>query len=230
MDELSPTRAREAPDQSATIYQLIRDDILRGRLPTNSRLKASALAASYGTSTNPVREALQQLRGEGFVVITPNRGARVRSIDDQFVRDIYEMEMLIEPYLTGWYVDLATDEDIARLEALQQRIEETGFDDTVRYSELDTRFHRIFYDKHYNRHAVDLWWKHRDILSAMSRDIPFARWRGEAIIREHRELIACVKRHDAAGAANVVAMHVRGSGQHLTEQMRVVRRNGGVDT
>jgi DNA-binding GntR family transcriptional regulator len=228
MDELSPARETAATaDQSATVYQLIRDDILHGRLPANSRLKASALAQAYGTSTNPVREALQQLRGEGFVVITPNRGARVMPIDDQFVRDIYEMEMLIEPYLTRWYVDIATDDDIALLEDIQAQIEALNFADSTAFSELDTRFHRTFYQKHYNRHAVDVWWKHRDILSALSRGIPVARWRGEAIIREHRELIACVKRHDATGAAEIVAAHVRGSGQHLIEQMRATRRIPG---
>ncbi len=61
-----------------------------------------------GTTTNPVREALQQLRGEGFVVMMPNRGARVRAIDETFVRDIFEIEVLIEPALTRWFVGLAT--------------------------------------------------------------------------------------------------------------------------
>jgi DNA-binding GntR family transcriptional regulator len=49
-----------------TIYQKIRDDIVSGRLEPLSRLKVSELAATYGTSTNPVREALQVLRGEGL--------------------------------------------------------------------------------------------------------------------------------------------------------------------
>ena len=81
-----------------------------------------------------MREALQQLRGEGFVLFSPNRGARVRPIDDDFVRDIYEVTALLEPYMTRWFVDYATDEDIARLEAIQAEIEATGFDDPDAYS------------------------------------------------------------------------------------------------
>ena len=56
----------------------------------------------------PGREALQLLRGEGFVIFTPNRGARVRPIDQDFVRDIYEIGVLIEPALTRWFVGMAT--------------------------------------------------------------------------------------------------------------------------
>ena len=43
------------------------------------------LAAQYGVSTAPIREALQQFQGEGLVVKEPNRGARVRPIDEQLI-------------------------------------------------------------------------------------------------------------------------------------------------
>jgi len=79
----------ELPDPPApdSLYARIRQDILSGMLAANERLKVSSLAGRYQTSTNPVREALQQLRGEGLVVIEPNRGASVRRIDAGFVRD-----------------------------------------------------------------------------------------------------------------------------------------------
>src|SRR3712207_6602251 len=79
-------------DSGSSIYERLRDDIIHGRVKANERLKVAELATRMGTSTNPVREALQQLRGEGFVIMTPNRGARVRPIDEDFVRDIAEIE------------------------------------------------------------------------------------------------------------------------------------------
>ena len=57
-----------ASSEGASLYELIREDIIEGRLAANERLVAADLAERYGTSTNPVREALQLLRGEGFVV------------------------------------------------------------------------------------------------------------------------------------------------------------------
>jgi DNA-binding GntR family transcriptional regulator len=206
--------------QSGAIYKLIRDDIIQGRLAANSRLKISALAEFYGTSTNPIREALQQLRGEGFVLIEPNRGARVRPIDDDFIRDVYEIESLIEPYLAKSFVELATSNDIIKLEELHEEIAELNFLDPVIFTELDTRFHSIFYRKHYNHHAVELWRVHREILSAFSRHVPIAKWRREAIVSEHAKLVESVKRHDVEGAADIVSLHVRGAGKHLIEQLR----------
>lgn len=137
---------------AGVVYSQLRGDILAGRLAADERLKIADLAERYSVSANPVREALQQLRGEGFVVTEPNRGARVRRIDEDFFRDINEVEMLIEPHLTRYFVGIATDADIAELEAIQAEIEALNFSDMAAHGELDTRFHRLMYDHNYNRH------------------------------------------------------------------------------
>lgn len=215
--------ADEAAFGSSSVYEQLRDDIARGRLPAGSRLKTAELARRYGTSTNPVREALQQLRGEGFVVISHNRGARVRPMDEDFVRDTYEITAMLEPYMTRWFVMQATPADVARMKELQAEIERGGFDDTERYSVLDAAFHRVVYDRHYNRHAVELWWNHREILRAISRPHPFSLARRHALVVEHRELIAAIEAQDPDEAAAVIERHVRGSGRHIIERLRTER-------
>lgn len=225
----APDSSPQANDADApargtqTVYEAIRRDIVEGELAGGSRLNVNALAKRYGISTNPVREALQQLRGEGFVIFTPNRGARVRPIDDDFVRDIYEVTTLLEPYMTRWFVDYVTDEDVARLEQTCAEIEAAGFDDPELYGRLDERFHRIVYENHYNRRAFDLWWRHREVLRAIGRRFPFSRARRQAILVEHREWVEAIKRHDAETAGRVIARHVEGSGRHLIEHMRAAR-------
>src|SRR3954464_15579139 len=130
-------------DSTALLYKVIREDIVSGRLKANQRLVVADLAKRHGISTTPVREVLQLLRGEGFVVFTRNRGARVRPIDRDFIRDIYEIGVLIEPALTRWFVNMATAEDIAELERIQGLIEENSFANPFRHSELDTAFHTV---------------------------------------------------------------------------------------
>ena len=117
----------------------------------------------------------------------------MRPIDQDFVRDIYEIGVLIEPALTRWFVGMATEEDIAELERLQDLIEENDFADPLRHSELDTAFHTVMYRRHYNRHAAVLWWKHREVLRAVSRRFNFTLARRAAVLREHRELIHLTK-------------------------------------
>jgi DNA-binding GntR family transcriptional regulator len=211
-----------ASSEGASVYQLIREDIIEGRLKPNERLVAADLARRHGTSTNPVREALQLLRGEGFVTFAQNRGARVRPIDQDFVRDIYEIGVLIEPALTRWFVSMATASDIAELERIQTLMEENDFADPNRHSELDTAFHTVMYQRHYNRHAAELWWKHREVLRAVSRRFNFTLARRAAVMREHRELIQLVKAQEPDKAAELIARHVEGSGRHILEQMRAL--------
>jgi len=221
---IAPPAGLEEIDVSSqgalSLYEVIRDDIISGRLKPTERLVVADLAEQLGTSTNPVREALQLLRGEGFVIFSPKRGARVRPIDQDFVRNIYEISALIEPALPRWFVGMATDRDIAELERIQRLIEENNFVDPVLHSGLDVQFHTVVYQRHYNRHAAEIWWKHRQVLRAVNQRFNYTLARRTQVIREHREMIEYVKAGDADKAADVVGRHVEGSGRHLLEQMR----------
>jgi DNA-binding GntR family transcriptional regulator len=217
--KISPPAGMEEIDVSSqravSLYETIREDILSGRLQPNADL-----AERLGTSTNPIREALQMLRGEGFVMFSPNRGARVRPIDHDFVRNIYEISALIEPALTHWFVGMATDADIAELERIQRVIEENNFVDAVLHSGLDVQFHTVVYQRHYNRHAAEIWWKHRQVLRSVTQRLPYTLARRSQVLREHRELIEFVKAGEADKAADCIRRHVEGSGRHILEQMR----------
>ena len=214
--QIPVTEPGTAPD---SVYLRLRQDVLSGRLTANERLKVSTLATRYQTSTNPVREALQQLRGEGLVVISPNRGARVREVNAAFVRDVYEIETLIEPYLTRWFVGVCTDTDLAALEAIQADIRRLNFTDLARHSELDTQFHRTMYAQHYNRHAVDLWWSHRELLRAINTGHQISLRRQREVLDEHQALIDALRAHDEDRAARIITQHVQGSGKHIIDRL-----------
>ncbi|WP_051489654.1 GntR family transcriptional regulator [Roseivivax halodurans] len=213
---------RENSDH-ATVYSRLRDAIIAGRFQPDERLKVSQLAKDLGTSTNPIREALQQLRGEGFVNMLPNRGARVRRMDETFVRDIYEIEVLLEPSMTAWFVGIAGPQDLTRLETIQAEIEALNFADPEEHARLDQMFHRTIYDRHYNRHAFDLWWRYREILSAVSRQYPMSLRRQKQILTEHRQIIDRIRDQDEAGAAEAMRHHIAGAGRHIVEQMTLSR-------
>ena len=62
---------------SASVVQALRTEIIDGKFAVGDRLKEDVLAARFGVSRVPVREALQQLESEGFVVIEKFKGASV---------------------------------------------------------------------------------------------------------------------------------------------------------
>ena len=106
-------------------------------------------------------------------------------------------------------------------------IEANNFVDPVLHSGLDVQFHTLIYQRHYNRHAAELWWKHREVLRAVSQRFSFTLARRSQVIREHRELIALIKAGEADKAAELVARHVEGSGRHILEQMRAYSAREG---
>ncbi|TCS62768.1 GntR family transcriptional regulator [Primorskyibacter sedentarius] len=212
---------KDAEVSSTSIYDAIRHDILSGALEANARLKISALATHHNTSTNPVREALQQLRGEGLVLFTPNQGARVRPIDMDFVRDVAEVGYQLEPYLLKLFVETASAEDIAELERIQAEIEALNFADKARHTDLNHAFHETMYERHYNRVAFGVWKQHREILGSISTRIPIAIGRQEAIIREHRALIDAIKAQDVDRAVKVLDQHIGDAGRHVVDQLRI---------
>lgn len=206
---------------SSLIYERIRHDILSGALDANERLKVSELARRHETSTNPVREALQQLRGEGLVLITPNQGARVRPIDMEFVRDVAEVGLLLGPYFLKLFVETASADDVSELERIEEEIETLNFMDKSRHTELDNAFHETMYERHYNRVAFGVWKQHREIMGSISTRVPIAMGRQEAIISEHRALLVAIRAQDVEQASKVLTKHIDDAGRHLVDQLRI---------
>lgn len=75
----------------------IRDDIVSGALAPGSRLIEEILAARYGVSRVPVREALRTLQSEGFVTTRHHAGACVAEPTAQEAADLLDVRALLEP-------------------------------------------------------------------------------------------------------------------------------------
>lgn len=223
MVQLAKTKTSASSSEKRSLHMLIREDIIEGELAAGSRLVVAELAKRYKSSSNPIREALHQLQGEGFVVISPNRGARVRSLDEEFVRNVYHIRACIEQYLIRWFVANATDEEIKTMEDIQRRIEGLphNFDE---YRELNEAFHEVAYKRHFNQEALELEFKQREVLFMLNRRFPVSRARWQAILKEHSSLIDAIKRNDPDAAAAVTEAHVLGACDHLIEHMRAARR------
>lgn len=65
----------------------IQSRVLSGAIPTGARLRQESLAAEFGVSRTPVREALRKLQASGLVEVLPRRGALVRGPSAREVRE-----------------------------------------------------------------------------------------------------------------------------------------------
>jgi DNA-binding GntR family transcriptional regulator len=74
----------------------LREEILTGHLPPGTRLRTEEVAARYGVSHTPIREALQRLAGESLVSIGPGTGAVIAPISLEELRDVHRLRVLLE--------------------------------------------------------------------------------------------------------------------------------------
>src|SRR2546428_351930 len=86
-----------------------RRGVSTGRFPLGPRLRQEALAAEFGVSRTPIREALRKLQAEGLIVFEPRRGALVRGPAPREIREAYrvraELEGLAAELAAGWIAD-----------------------------------------------------------------------------------------------------------------------------
>jgi len=83
---------------SESIYKLLKEQILTNRLLPSDPLPIESLAEKLGVSATPVREALAKLGTDGLVDQIPHKTARVATITEEEVTNVYEARKLVEPY------------------------------------------------------------------------------------------------------------------------------------
>ena len=89
--------AAAVPSRTVVVLDAIKHAILTGRLRPGQALIETDLAGLLGVSKTPVREALKTLAGAGLVTMSPYKGATVRTVDDDLVRSVYDLRLLLEP-------------------------------------------------------------------------------------------------------------------------------------
>lgn len=208
--------------ETQPLYDALLDEISYGRLVAGQRLKVSQLAKQFGVSASPVREALRQLQGEGIVEIHPNRGATIKRADASTIQNTFEVLQLLEPYFVSWFAENAPAKDVDRLVALQEEIRKAATGDLVKFRKLDSKFHGLICEKHYNYVAADTWKRLRIALIAHAAPLPISPMRIKLILAEHDALIESFRENDVVKADKVIRQHVDGSFVQMSQQMRAL--------
>src|ERR1019366_1928553 len=108
---------------SARIADEIRSAVLSGEMRPGMRIRQELLAAKFGASRIPVREALKQLENEGLVVLAPNRGAWIADVNSEESIEVYKIREAVEPLAIGESVPNLTDEDVETLDRIVRELE-----------------------------------------------------------------------------------------------------------
>ncbi|PWE06936.1 GntR family transcriptional regulator [Streptomyces sp. BSE7F] len=192
------------PSRTQYVLEEIKRRILTGRLTPGQALVETDLAAQFGVSKTPVREALKTLAGTGLVVMSQYKGVTVRMVDADMAREVYDVRLLLEPEALKRAVRRGASLDDAR-EALTRADEAT---DTAERSLANREFHRALYLPCGNPLLGRMLDEVRDQAALVSA-VAWAAdpsWEREA--DEHRVILDLALAGDADGAARALHAHI----------------------
>ncbi|WP_374985244.1 GntR family transcriptional regulator [Streptomyces fradiae] len=191
------------------VAHALRAALISGELQPGRVYSAPALAADFGVSATPVREAMLDLAREGLVEPVRNKGFRVTEVSERDLDQYAELRALIEVPTVGAVARSATRE---QLEALRPVAEEivacAGAHDLIGYLDADRRFHLALLALHGNDRLVETVGELRKRSRLYGLTALDERGLLVASAREHLELLDLMIAGDAAAAQECMARHL----------------------
>lgn len=185
------------------------DEIVSGALEPGTPLDEQELAARFGVSRTPVREAIRQLSASGLVSVRPHRGAVVALPTPAQLDDMFEAMAELEALCAGMAARNMTVAERRALEALHQELRILVRDgDPLRYHEKNEAFHSAIYAGSHNGYLAEI------TLMTRARVAPFRRAQFRATGRlggsyqEHDLIVQAILRGDQAMAAEGMRAHI----------------------
>lgn len=197
------------PRQTAhqAVLAALREAILTGALSGGTRLVQADVAAHFGVSNTPVREALRQLATEGLVRFDSYRGAVVATPSADEVVEVYELLLLLEPVIVRKAAERITPEQIAELRELHERMQAT--DEISEWVPLNRAFHATIHDA---ASSARLGAIISGLMDASTVQVAALLGSGTVAVgrsnAEHGRLVKALARGDAEGAADVMTKHL----------------------
>ncbi len=217
-----PTYQRVEPDVLRDgVIDAIERALFSGQLKPGDRVVETDIAHQTGTSRGPVREAIQQLVGEGLLTTHPYRGTFVARWTVRDVIEVYGLRAVLEGYAVHLALERMTEDMIAELESIVEGMCELARrGDGEGVTELDIRFHACLYEFSGQRLLCDS-------LAALRRKIEaltnIDRELTQDLVRlaeNHRMLLDALRSGDPDHAEHVFRQHIVEVGDALVARMR----------
>ncbi len=194
---------------SQRIAGQLREDILSGVLQPGERIRQEEVAAQFGASRLPVREALRILHSQGLIQLKASSGAWVSRLDLAECEAIYKMRERLEPLALAESIPHLDANVLNDIDALQREIESN--DDQDRFLELDRELHLLCYAGNpiaeLNRMVQRFWDTTQSYRRAFVRVTgPQRMW---VVNAEHRLLIDAIRRRDISDGERFLTAHIR---------------------
>ena len=219
------TENRDDDRPLRTAHEWVRDRLRRaivaGVYPPGAKLVQTEIAARFGTSVTPVREAMRDLVNDGLIDFDPHRAARVREIDVADALEVNRLRLVLEPMAAHSAALNATPEEVQTIRLLADEAAATAEDEA--WLEANRRFHLAIIAAAHSPRLEAILSNLRQISSfylvAMVRTCGSVRQKSTG---EHVALVDAIAAHDPDTASAVMSRHLAESSQ-LGEGLEAAR-------
>lgn len=225
-----PSVSRIAPQSSlrAQVADVLRSALITGEMRPGTVYSAPGLAARFGVSATPVREAMLDLVSDGLVEAVRNKGFRVTELSDAELDEITELRMLIEVPIVGSLAAGCSPNWDATFRGLRavaaEIVAAAASGNLIAYVDADRRFHLELLGLSGNRRLVRLVGDLRAQSRLYGLDELARRGRLVQSAAEHDALLDLVAAGDVRGARALMRRHIR----HVRELGRTTRPRRGL--
>jgi DNA-binding GntR family transcriptional regulator len=213
--EPRPVRRTLAEEAAAILHE----QILSGEIPSGTPLRLIELSKRLDMSPMPIREGLRRLAALGLVEIIPHRGAWVRELSADDLRDTYLTRLELESLAVRRTAGRLTDVDgKAAGQALEEHVRHSLAGNQAAAREAHTEFHFTLYRAGGSRslpRAIEPVWQNSERYGP-ARESPD---RIEQQRREHQAILDACAAHDADAAAAALRVHLEGAMDRILRTM-----------
>jgi DNA-binding GntR family transcriptional regulator len=205
-----------AETAAAELHQLI----LSGELPSGTPLRLVELANRLEMSQMPVREGLRRLEALGLVDIIPHRGAWVRELTLEDLRDTHQTRLALESLAVRAAAEHFGEEDREKATvALAEHLRLCRSEDSIGARQAHADFHFALYragGSQWLPRAIEPVWQNSERYRFGSPQTPYQIERNR---KEHQAILDACVAHDPEAAETALRNHLAGAVRRITETM-----------
>ncbi len=188
------------------VAERLRQQIFARELEPGHWIDEQKIAADFGISRTPLREALKVLAVEGLVTMKVRRGAYVTEMSKDDVQQVYHVLALLESDAAGVVAARASDAQRAELAALHERLEKQARQRDAFFA-TNEQFHMALLRMAGNRWAEQLVTDLRKVMKLNRHHSLFKQGRLAESLAEHRALMAAIAAKKPQEATRLMRAH-----------------------
>jgi DNA-binding GntR family transcriptional regulator len=198
-----------AAQHRATVYQQLKDAILAGAIRPMERITENRVAARFGLSRTPVREAFRRLEAEGLILVVPQRGSFVSQPSIEDLLEIYQVRTPLECLAARIAAETLDDAQIDALaEVVRRERDPAGSRTAEQRLRASAGFHAVIVAATGNKRMAALLTELQGQVHRVRAVWPSTVARLDETWREHDELLAAFRARDPDRAERIMREHL----------------------